>query len=165
VVTESGLLLAQGNSWPSHDPAPHSDGTLANWGFGPVAEEWAGDLVYSVDTWTSQVHAPLIAVNSLHSSHRQLLICLFLLFHAVSTYSLHISTLLQSCQRLQICEDVEPSPCATLPLERTDVKQLECMSSLTEALLAQADFPKTVNDSKAKGSMRLQTCLIPRDAD
>ncbi|GAQ85781.1 putative alpha/beta hydrolase fold containing-protein [Klebsormidium nitens] len=55
-------LLGQGNSWPSHDPAPHADGDFKYWGFGPAAEEWAGDLIYSVDTWTSQIEAFLATV-------------------------------------------------------------------------------------------------------
>eukprot|EP00897_Mesotaenium_endlicherianum_P004878 jgi/Mesen1/4418/ME000225S03401 len=73
-------FLGQGKSWPSHDPAPVVDKQAEHaslneeeavrkateklpgvnpwdWGFGPQAEPWAEDLVYSVDTWQAQVAA------------------------------------------------------------------------------------------------------------
>lgn len=61
-------FLGQGKSWPSHDPAPGEDvveevlegqakSQVVEWGSGKMAESWATDLVYSVDTWRDQVHA------------------------------------------------------------------------------------------------------------
>lgn len=58
-------FLGQGGSWPSHDPAPSKEsrgGAVeaqikeSDWGFGPIAEPWAEELVYSVDLWRDQVH-------------------------------------------------------------------------------------------------------------
>lgn len=61
-------FMGQGQSWPSHDPAPlpvearkageeslSEDINPWDWGFGPKAESWADGLVYSVDMWREQV--------------------------------------------------------------------------------------------------------------
>lgn len=71
-------FLGQGNSWPSHDPAPASEqqieevvegqvkAELGDWGFGKTVEPWAQELVYSVDTWRDQVQAFVEEVSVYH---------------------------------------------------------------------------------------------------
>eukprot|EP01018_Ginkgo_biloba_P029226 Gb_35057 [translate_table: standard] len=53
-------FLGQGRSLPSADPAPQVKGDAPQeivqyWGFGPEAEPWARELVYSVDVWRDQI--------------------------------------------------------------------------------------------------------------
>lgn len=53
-------FLGQGRSLPCEDPAPpvgeaDSEENIKYWGFGPQAEPWASELVYSVDLWRDQI--------------------------------------------------------------------------------------------------------------